>query len=297
MSAYALFDITLKSRRQITPSLACFTFGGDIDQLTTFAPDQRVKLFFAPEHAAPRLAERLSSHDDWYAAYRALPDDDRPAMRTYTIRAVRRDPVEVDIEFVLHGDSGPATRWATAAQPGDRLSISAPVLGGDQLGFEWKPSPHIDDVVLVADETGLPAAIGIIEELDARAVKPRLRAVFETPLASDQQPLPQWVEVRWTSREGAHSGRAGHSLINGVEALDLQPAAKPDAAPAEADPDVDTEIYWLPATLAAEDRLYVWIAAESAVVRDIRRRLVNERGLSKRSVAAMGYWREGRVLE
>ena len=297
MSAYALFDITLKSRRDVSPSLACFTFGGDIEPLTTFAPDQRVKLFFAPDRAAPRLAQRLVGQDDWYAAYRALSDDERPAMRTYTIRAVRRDPVEVDIEFVLHGDSGPATRWATTAQPGDSLSISAPVLGGDLVGFEWKPSPHIDDIVLVADETGLPAAIGIIEELDARPVKPRVRAVFETPLAADRQTLPGWVEALWTSRENGHVARVGQTLIDGVEALNLQTAAQPDAAPAETDPDVDTEIYWLPATLAAEDRLYVWIAAESAVVRDIRRRLVNERGLSKRSVAAMGYWREGRVLE
>lgn len=40
--------------------------------------------------------------------------------------------------------------------------------------------------------------------------------------------------------------------------------------------------------------MYAWLAGEAAVIRTLRRHLVAERGLDRRSVAFMGYWRMGR---
>ena len=40
--------------------------------------------------------------------------------------------------------------------------------------------------------------------------------------------------------------------------------------------------------------LYAWVAGEAGVIRTLRRHLVAERGLERRSVAFMGYWRLGR---
>jgi NADPH-dependent ferric siderophore reductase len=62
-------------------------------------------------------------------------------MRTYTIRALRREACEVDVDFVLHGVNGPASAWATTARMGDRLQMVAPNLAyaGDPGGYEWKP--------------------------------------------------------------------------------------------------------------------------------------------------------------
>ncbi|WP_406317271.1 siderophore-interacting protein [Streptosporangium sp. NBC_01639] len=40
--------------------------------------------------------------------------------------------------------------------------------------------------------------------------------------------------------------------------------------------------------------MYAWLAGEAAVIRTLRRHLVAERGLNRRSVAFMGYWRMGR---
>ena len=42
------------------------------------------------------------------------------------------------------------------------------------------------------------------------------------------------------------------------------------------------------------DGWYAWVAGEASVVRDLRRLLVRELGLSREQVAFMGYWREGR---
>lgn len=74
---------------------------------------------------------KLEEHD-WFYAYRALPEGQRLPMRTYTIRALRPARAEVDVEFVLHGDNGPASRWAMDARPGDRLAMTAPlaIIGG-----------------------------------------------------------------------------------------------------------------------------------------------------------------------
>src|SRR5690606_41506855 len=57
---------------------------------------------------------------DWYAAWRALPEEERNPMRTYTVRTVRQNLREVDVDVVMHGDAGPASRWALSAAAGDR---------------------------------------------------------------------------------------------------------------------------------------------------------------------------------
>ena len=45
---YQLFDITLARRVAVSASLVRFTFTGpDVSQMATYAPDQRIKLFFA----------------------------------------------------------------------------------------------------------------------------------------------------------------------------------------------------------------------------------------------------------
>jgi len=41
------------------------------------------------------------------------------SVRTYTIRAQR--PEEIDVDFVLHGDGGPAYRWASGVRRAQRI--------------------------------------------------------------------------------------------------------------------------------------------------------------------------------
>jgi NADPH-dependent ferric siderophore reductase len=45
-------------------------------------------------------------------------------MRTYTVRAQREH--EIDVDFVLHDDSGPASLWAGDCQPGDSILVGGP---------------------------------------------------------------------------------------------------------------------------------------------------------------------------
>ena len=59
--------------------------------------------------------------------------------------------------------------------------------------------------------------------------------------------------------------------------------------------DVDEDILWEVPTPAAPVPLYAWLAGEAGVIRTLRRHLVAERGLDRRAVAFMGYWRLGRA--
>lgn len=113
---YRLFEVALKERRVLSPSLDRMVFtGADVAHMKTEGPDQRIKVFFPlPGQDAPDVP----SGEDWYARYRALPDDARPPMRTFTLRQLRAGECEVDVDFVLHGQTGPASRWATHARPG-----------------------------------------------------------------------------------------------------------------------------------------------------------------------------------
>ncbi|WP_273198930.1 siderophore-interacting protein, partial [Pseudomonas sp.] len=136
---YELFDIHLQQRIALSPSLMRFVFTGtDVGLMQTLAPDQRVKLFFPSNDGTLPC---LPKSGDWQAARRALSADKIPPMRTYTVRDLRPDAHELDIDFVLHGETGPASRWAVHSQPGDRLQIVAPQAAyrGDPGGYEWQP--------------------------------------------------------------------------------------------------------------------------------------------------------------
>ena len=123
-AGYRLFDIQLKHRITLSPSLTRFVFSGsDVALMRTLAPDQRVKLLFPSANGA---TANLPKQSDWRAPLRDMSPESVPPMRSYTLRNLRAEAGELDIDFVLHGVTGPATRWASQARAGDRLQIAAP---------------------------------------------------------------------------------------------------------------------------------------------------------------------------
>ncbi|WP_081861606.1 siderophore-interacting protein [Cellulomonas sp. HZM] len=294
-----MFSVAVSAVQRLCPSVLRLTFTGD--DLHLFADngfDQRIK-FFLPLADAP-YAELLDlgSSADWYGHWRALPDERRHPMRTYTARAVRSDAREVDVDVVLHGDLGPASRWATSAVPGDEIVILGPnaACHGPHGGVDFVPPAHPDRLLIAGDETALPAIAGILERLPADA---RGEVLIEMPLSEDQLPLaaPAGVAVRWYGRDGAEHGSL---LVPAVQAAcrRLLPSSAPAVGELE---DVDEDLLWeVPVDesgrpLREEAALYAWLAGESGVIKTLRRHLVTECGVDRKAVAFMGYWRRGKA--
>ncbi|HHH9246197.1 siderophore-interacting protein [Pseudomonas aeruginosa] len=298
--AYRLFNVELKRREQLSPALTRFVFGGpEVAEMKTLAADQRIKIFFPDASGQP---PSLPGGSEWYQTYRSVEPARRPPMRTYTIRALRAEQEEVDVEFVLHGENGPASAWATHARIGDRLQLAAPnrQYGDDPGGYEWKPPAGVRHILLIADETALPAVAGILEELAGEAEPPVVEAFLEVPGEADILDLPAipGARLHWLPRHqaGIHS-RNGERMIEAARQARLPEREVAGGAAQELeDIDIDEEILW---ELASPESgsFYAWVAGESAAVMAIRRYLVQERGIDKRHLTLMGYWRLGKVFD
>jgi NADPH-dependent ferric siderophore reductase len=299
--AYRLFDVAVRRVHRVGVSFVRVTFGGD--ELPAFGAgghDQRLKVLL-PQGAFD-LAQAPGA--DWYGWWRALPDADRPVMRTYTVRAVRPDAGEVDVDFVLHGvedgHAGPASAWAARACAGDRVVLVGPSAPGTgrMWGVEWAPPAEARTLLLAADETAVPAVCAVLEQLPAGV---RATALLEVPEAGDVLDVRSAADltVEWLPRARAQGPHAhGERLVARVREVaarlvDEQTAVAVD----ETGTDADEGVVWdVPehAVASGPECLYAWLAGEAGVVKQLRRHLVREVGVPRASVAFMGYWREGR---
>ncbi|EEP70109.1 FAD-binding protein [Micromonospora sp. ATCC 39149] len=294
VAPWRLFTVDVRMVRRLSPSFVRVTFTGpDLDRFCDNGYDQRVKLVFPLPGSG---FAGLPTGEGWYQRWRSLPETTRNPIRTYTARAVRPHLNEVDVDFAVHGDSGPASRWALRARPRDVLAILGPDAGydGDHGGVEFRPPKHVGSLLIAGDETAVPAIGAILERLPRNACG---EAFLEVPDRADVLPMqaPPGISVRWLVRD---AGTHGSCLVPAVTAAATRPLTRPTtpAAPL-ADVDVDTGILWEVPTARAAAPLYAWLAGEAGVIRTLRRLLVSECGIDRRSVAFMGYWRLGRPDE
>jgi NADPH-dependent ferric siderophore reductase len=293
-----LARVSVRSVERLSPSFARIELvGDDLADFGNDGPslDQRIKLLFP---ATPSVLPELMA-EDWYAEWLALPEDERPRMRTYTIRSIEGDGIEkrLYVDFVLHpGAHGPGSDWAGAAKPGDEILVAGPKLGESYGGIEWLPG-DATRLLLVGDETAVPAIVSILESLPADATG---SAFLEVPVADDVQDVsaPEGLQVSWLPREGAPVGGPCLAAVGGLLGFEARPE---DVTSVEVeDPDLwETPEYSSSGEEVAgpenssEDGRYAWIAGESRMVTALRRHLVNELEMPRKQVAFMGYWREG----
>lgn len=288
-SNYRIFDIKLKSKVNVTPSLLrCVFEGPDVHRMKLEAPDQRIKLLFpAPDGQVPQLKNGA----DWYSDYMAIRKMQRPVMRTYTLRALRQKHNQMEVEFVLHGVNGPASAWATHAAPGDAIQVVAPNadFDGNSGGYAWAPPAQLKQALLIADETALPAAMGILEQLALQANPPRVQAFFEVPVAGDCLNMDKFpfAEAYWLPRDVGHQQMHGTLLMEAVrQRVDIPASARAESQSlAENSPG---DLLWERAE--GVNSFYAWVAAESSAVKSLRRYLIGECKLDRSTVNFMAYW-------
>lgn len=259
--AFMLAEVARTER--LSPNFVRVTLAG-LDGLQLRGSDHWCRLFFAREGQGTLALPSSTSELGWYLQYLATPKSRRPWVRAYTLRDARPEVGEVDIDFVIHedenGNVGPAARFALDAQPGDRVGFL------DQ-GVGFTPDHDHDWTLLIGDETALPAIAGICRSLPATA---RGLAIIEVPTAGDRQefPAPQGMDITWIPRDETADGhgRPGELALRALTAADLP-----------------------------EGDVHAHAIGESALATGARRHLIQERGVPKRHVDFVGYWRQGRA--
>lgn len=296
VTPYRTFEAEVLRLTPLSPSFLRVTFtGADLDEFADCGFDQRIKLALPLPGAG---LDHLPAGPDWYSRWRVLPDHRRNPVRTYTVRAVRRHAREVDVDFVVHGDSGPFSRWANAASVGSRLAIVGPDarFPGNHGGADFRPPLDTRTFLLAGDETAVPAISAILERLPADS---NGRVLLEVPRSSDVLAVaaPPRMQVRWLGRDGAPHGSRLVPAMKSLGSVTLrQRFAHWGHVSKLPEPDVDTELLWdVPVTAhATTSGTYAWLAGEAGVIQTLRRHLLSELGVDRRSVAFMGYWRLGR---
>ena len=187
---------------------------------------------------------------------RQLADGPRPVTRTYTVRYARPGSGEIDIDFVAHGEEGPASAWAHAARPGRFCGFAGP--GSIKLtGF------YADWYLVAADMSALPVAAATLEAMprDAKGL-----AIFEITDERDRQGIdaPPGIDIEWLVQPDPHT--ASDAQERRIRSLN-----------------------WPDGTVQA------CIAGESGVIRALRAFLHNEKALPKKDTYISGYWKIGLV--
>ncbi|MEH1163902.1 siderophore-interacting protein [Micromonospora sp. CPCC 205539] len=239
------------ANRPLTPHLRRITLTGEeLDRFAYEGPDQLARIFLAP---APGAELHLPHSEQWWPAVQAMPDEVRPIVRNYTVRRLDAARRELDIDFVLHGDGGPASAWAYTAAPGDRIGVLSD-------GAEYAPPVDTDWQLLVGDETAMPAITAAVE-----ALPPDARAIVLLEVGSAEHEIevrtPVGVTLTWLHRDGAPAG-GSDVVIRTLRELAL-PAGTP----------------------------YAFVAGESTMVTTVRRHLCTDRGIAKDRVYFCGYWK------
>ena len=132
--------LTVKGAWFLTPNMIRVVFAGpELDGFPTGREGGNCKLML------PDPGETKDSFTQRLAQGLAL------VRRTYTVRKFNAETNALTIDFVAHGDEGPASRWASHAKP------------GDFLGFGGPSTPKVthfeaDWYLVAADPSALPVA-------------------------------------------------------------------------------------------------------------------------------------------
>jgi len=237
--------LTVKDAFYLTPHIIRVIFQGpELADVYAGCAGANCKIF------VPEVGQTRSDFETCFV------DGPAPVKRTYTVRSFDPDALEMAIDFVAHGDEGPASAWAMRAQTGSFLGFSGP------SAVKIKDF-YADWYLVAADMSALPVAAATLEAMpcDARGV-----AIFEVQSSEDTQELdaPEGIDVHWLVQENPH---------------------KPSTAQEE----------FMRAMVWPKGVVQTCVAGESGVIKGIRGYFSNERQLPRDDVYISGYWKIGLI--
>lgn len=237
--------LTVERATFVTPNMVRITFSGEsLVGIPSSSAGGNCKIM---------IPETGQSRDEFL---KLLNEGPRPTTRTYTVREVRTDPMEMDIDFVAHGLEGPASAWAINA---DR---------GDFCGFAGPSAPKVtefyaDWYLIAADMSAIPVAAATLEAMprDAKGI-----AIFEIISEKDKQSIatPPGIECHWLISPDPH--KPSSKQMSFVESIEW-----PDGI------------------------IQTCIAGESNVIKSLRHYVNIVRQVDRKHTYISGYWKIGLI--
>lgn len=180
-----------------------------------------------------------------------IPDVEASPSAYYTVRRWR--PGEIDVWFLRHDHPATVAEWAMTAQVGWRANLWGP-------RRSYRPPADVDHLLLVADETGIPAIAAILEQRDAGQ---RASVFIQVDGLADRVDLTLEEDdsVEWITRSEG-------DLLDRVAALEFDPA-----------------------------HTYAFGGAESRQITRVRSYLRRQVGMERTHVQMTGYWRASRPAD
>lgn len=175
------------------------------------------------------------------------------ARRTYTTRNIDLINKTLKIDFVAHGDNGPASKWAENAKSEDFLGIA--------MKESQKPLvPNAENYFMVGDSTAIPVISAILETLPSSA---NVVLLLEVNSYRDTFVLntKAHLNVKWIYNSSPLNGSA-----------------------------LAEEFIVL---LAEEKPHYVFAATEFETIKKIRKHMKEELQLERDRYNAVSYWKRG----
>jgi len=244
-----LLPVTVTERVELTPRMIGLTFDGDgLRHLTVEQPAMSVRLLI------PTPGTDTLVIPDWNGNEFLLPDGRRPALRTFTPLNVDNDAGRLEVEIVRH-PGGTVSEWAETVQPGARAAISGP-------GSGYSYPTGADTLIVLADETALPAAIQLAE-MTPDGLTSRVHVEVVAGAARRAVDLPGRHTLDWYVTDPGES--PGGRIVDVVRSLD-----------------------------ALADGTHIWAAGEASAMQAIRTHLFDTLGLQRKRATVRGYWKPAR---
>jgi NADPH-dependent ferric siderophore reductase len=175
-----------------------------------------------------------------------------PSRRRYTVRSWDAAARELTLDFVVHGDTGVAGPWAAGVRPGGVLVFEGPAGG-------YRPDPAADWHLFIGDESALPAIAASLEAVPAGS-SAVVRLVCDGPDHEVDLSSPGDLDLVWLHRSGSPDDG------------DLLPTAVRDLA-------------------FPRGRVHAFVHGEAGEIREIRKHLLVDRGLTRADMSCSPYWR------
>ena len=139
------FEVTVTRVVELNPVMRRITLSApEIRDYSLLGPDEYFGLFMPPADAP--VVTPPDDERDPRSAVAAMDDAVRPQLRWYTIRMLRPEHAEIDVDIVDVGHDGPGARWLRDVRVGDeveachvviRRELEAVRAGGEAHTRQW----------------------------------------------------------------------------------------------------------------------------------------------------------------